>query len=259
MQIWRPTAARTFFEGREGYCSYRNSGLSPRSQRHQRAGSVKGPTHESQAGEPCGGRDCPAHDGPQIPDSGAAAIASAPLPVRLRARSGPRPRPDVNAQETRRIEAEEERTARACDAAARVDRLLVALGEVPPVDAAARARLARLLDRHGAQHVILLVRTIIESEGNANALIEPIISAVSSVMVFHPEWANRGLAWIEAFDNVPLTGLLQTMRDLELFRPTTIRALPISGIEASAGEGVRAAGGAEGQAAAQGLYLQTAS
>jgi hypothetical protein len=34
MQIWRPTAARTFFEGREGYCSFRNSGLSPRSQTH---------------------------------------------------------------------------------------------------------------------------------------------------------------------------------------------------------------------------------
>jgi len=25
MQIWRPTAARTFFEGQEGYCSYRKT------------------------------------------------------------------------------------------------------------------------------------------------------------------------------------------------------------------------------------------
>jgi hypothetical protein len=123
--------------------------------------------------------------------------------------------------EARRIEAEAERTARARDAAARVERLLVTL-EVPPVDEAARARLARSLDRHGAPHVILLIRTIIESEGNAAALIEPVLSAVSSVMVFHPEWANRGLAWIEAFDNVPLMPLLQTMVDLDLFRPTTI-------------------------------------
>jgi hypothetical protein len=74
----------------------------------------------------------------------AAAIASAPLPVRFRAGSGPRPGPDVNAMEARRIEAEAERTARARDAAARVDRLLEGL-EVPPVDAAARARLARLI------------------------------------------------------------------------------------------------------------------
>jgi hypothetical protein len=54
--------------------------------------------------------------------------------------------------------------------------------------------LARLLDRHGAPHI----------------------------MVFHPDWPSRGLAWIEAFDNVPLMALLQTMVDLELFRPTTI-------------------------------------
>jgi hypothetical protein len=123
--------------------------------------------------------------------------------------------------EARRIEAEAERTARACDAAARVDRLLVAL-EVPPVDAAARARLARLLIRHGEAHIILLIRTIIESEGNAAALVEPVVSAVSSVMVFHPEWPCRGLAWIEAFDDVPLMPLLQAMQDLDLFRPDTI-------------------------------------
>jgi hypothetical protein len=33
---------------------------------------------------------------------------------------------------------------------------------------------------------------------------------------------TRGRAWIEAFDNVPMMALLQTMRDLDLFRPTTI-------------------------------------
>jgi hypothetical protein len=37
-------------------------------------------------------------------------------------------------------------------------------------------------------------------------------------MIFHPEWANRGLAWIEAFDNVPLMALLQTMLDLDVFQ-----------------------------------------
>jgi hypothetical protein len=114
----------------------------------------------------------------------------------------PRPGPDANARAARRIEAEAERTARARDAAARLDRLLIAL-EAPPVDEAARARLAKMLDRHGAQHVTLLIRTIIESDGNANALVEPVISAVSSVMIFRPEWANRRL-------------------DLQLFRPTSI-------------------------------------
>src|SRR5258708_14502118 len=41
-------------------------------------------------------------------------------------------------------------------------------------------------------------------------------------MVFCPDWPNRGLAWIEAFDNVRVMALLQTMVDLDLFRPTTI-------------------------------------
>jgi hypothetical protein len=155
----------------------------------------------------------------------AAAIASAPLPVRSRARGGSRPRHDEDALAAR-CEAGALRIVRSRDstrdkaAAATLDRLLVAL-EAPPVDEGARARLAKMLDRHGEQHVILCIRTIIESEGNAAALVEPVIGAVSSVMVFHPEWANRGLAWIEAFDNVPLMALLQTMVDLDIFHPGT--------------------------------------
>jgi hypothetical protein len=79
--------------------------------------------------------------------------------VRSRANGGSRPRSKAGALASARE-------------AATLDRLLVAL-EAPPVDDAARARLARSLIRHGEQHVILLVRTIIESEGNAAALVEP--------------------------------------------------------------------------------------
>jgi hypothetical protein len=155
------------------------------------------------------------------------AIASAPLPVRSRARGGSRPRHDADALAgrfeagARRICAGASTARRDKAAAATLDRLLVAL-EAPPVDEAARAKLQRSLTRHGEQHLILLVRTIIESEGNAAALVEPVIGAVSSVMIFHPEWPSRGLAWIEAFDHVPLAALLQTMRDLDLFQPTSL-------------------------------------
>jgi hypothetical protein len=84
--------------------------------------------------------------------------------------------------------------------------------------------LARLLDRHGAQHVVLLVR-----------------GRSPKARATQPRWSTghhrrgfegvgflpgmgepRGLAWIEAFDHVPLMALLQTMVDLELFRPSTI-------------------------------------
>jgi hypothetical protein len=30
-----------------------------------------------------------------------------------------------------------------------------------------------------------------------------------------PEWTNKGLAWIEAFDHIPLRQILETMRGLE--------------------------------------------
>jgi hypothetical protein len=156
----------------------------------------------------------------------AAAITSASLPERSRARSGSRPRHAADALADR-CEAGALRIIRGRDstrdkaAAKALDRLLEAL-EAPPIDEDARARLARSLDRHGAPHVTLLIRTIIESEGNANALVEPVIGAVSSVMIFHSKWPNRGLEWIEAFDNVPLAALLQTMRDLDVFQPSEI-------------------------------------
>jgi hypothetical protein len=86
----------------------------------------------------------------------------------------------------------------------------------------ARVRLARLLQIYGAPHVTLLVRTIIESEGNQEALVEPIISAVSWAMSRHAQWADRGLAWIEAFDSIPLVAIVDTMRGLDLFKETSL-------------------------------------
>ena len=80
-----------------------------------------------------------------------------------------------------------------------------------------RVRLQRLLDLFGPEHVTMLARTIVESDENEEALIEPIISAVSSVMTQRPYWPERGLDWIAAFDGIPLLDLLSTMRSLEIF------------------------------------------
>lgn len=112
------------------------------------------------------------------------------------------------------------------DTAREVRAILEAL-EAPPVDDAARLALQKHVFRSewlrkmgfksedGRQHVTLLVRTIIESEGNQDALIEPIVSAVSSCM--RKEWTDRGLQWIAAFDKIKLTEILATMRSLDLF------------------------------------------
>lgn len=67
--------------------------------------------------------------------------------------------------------------------------------------------LQSLLERHGEGHLILLLRTITESARNRMALVEPVIRAVSSVMLARPDWPNKGLAWLEAFDEIDLCHL----------------------------------------------------
>jgi hypothetical protein len=103
---------------------------------------------------------------------------------------------------------------------------ILAAVEAPPIDVRVRLTLQRKLYRSekfggdGRGEVTLLIRTIIESEGNEEALIEPIVSAVSICM--RPEWTKKGLAWIEAFDRIPLVTILETMRSLDLFSEQSI-------------------------------------
>jgi hypothetical protein len=93
--------------------------------------------------------------------------------------------------------------------------------EAPPIDDQVRLELQKIFYRRnmfgtdGREHLILLLRTVLESEGNQDALIKPIVSAVSSCM--REEWTDRGLEWIEAFDGLKLTALLATMRSISLF------------------------------------------
>jgi hypothetical protein len=63
-----------------------------------------------------------------------------------------------------------------------------------------------LLD-HGDGHVIITLRTIVESSGNERALTAAGIQGVSDLVLAHPSWPDHGLAWIEAFDNIDLIEL----------------------------------------------------
>lgn len=64
--------------------------------------------------------------------------------------------------------------------------------------------LERILRRYGEGHLIFLLRTIMESENNRMALVEPVIWALSDVMLANPRWPAKGLAWLEAFDAIDL-------------------------------------------------------
>jgi hypothetical protein len=81
--------------------------------------------------------------------------------------------------------------------------------EPPPIYRETRLTLQRYLYRRnkygevlhdndfgtdGRGYITLLCRTILESEGNQNALIEPIVSAVAASM--RTIWIRRGVEWI---------------------------------------------------------------
>jgi hypothetical protein len=98
-----------------------------------------------------------------------------------------------------------------------VDEILASV-EAPLLDARVHLTFQKHLYRSGIfgtdgrGHVTLLIRTILESENNQDALVEPIVSAVSSCM--RPEWTGLGVRWIECFDSIPLKSMLNTLRDL---------------------------------------------
>jgi hypothetical protein len=94
--------------------------------------------------------------------------------------------------------------------------------DAPPADSAVMLQFQKTLhrrkyfdyDAHG--QIILTCRCILESEGNEGAFCEPFVGAVHGVCNGR-EFADRGLELVEAFDQIPLVEILETMRRLEFF------------------------------------------
>src|SRR5664280_645725 len=70
----------------------------------------------------------------------------------------------------------------------------------------------RLIRKHGLPHITIVLRTIVESEGNENELIADVIGAISDLVRTHPRWVNLGLAFIEAFDQISLAQVRRTAK-----------------------------------------------
>lgn len=68
----------------------------------------------------------------------------------------------------------------------------------------ARAVLTKLAERHGAGHLIFVLRAIVESRNNAMSLWSETILAVSDIVRMRPDLSDRGGAFMEAFDRIPL-------------------------------------------------------
>jgi hypothetical protein len=51
-----------------------------------------------------------------------------------------------------------------------------------------------------------------ESDGNGDHMNEFTLLAISDVMLAHPEWPEKGLGWLEAFDKVDLGDIRNSSR-----------------------------------------------
>jgi hypothetical protein len=70
----------------------------------------------------------------------------------------------------------------------------------------------RLIRSRGVEHATIVLRTIVESEGNSGELIADIIFAISDIVRMHPRWVDLGLQWLEAFDKINLASIRRTAK-----------------------------------------------
>ena len=76
-----------------------------------------------------------------------------------------------------------------------------------PLQTHARACIQQVIQNSGDGHARFVLRCIIESEGNETELRSETIWAVSDVVLARPDWADRGLEFLEAFDAIDLKAL----------------------------------------------------
>ena len=75
------------------------------------------------------------------------------------------------------------------------------------------AKLRTLFDRHGSDHFRDVLTAILESEGNEDALVAPIVAAVSNLLRAHPRWWRDGASvWLAVMDGIDLLALHGAVR-----------------------------------------------
>jgi hypothetical protein len=75
-----------------------------------------------------------------------------------------------------------------------------------PGETCAEKAMERLLEKHGAGHLTIVLKSIVETEGNELQLVAPVIYAVSDIVLAYPEWTAT-TAWLDALDKANLAGM----------------------------------------------------
>lgn len=81
-----------------------------------------------------------------------------------------------------------------------------------PGQTTARAALYELCRSHGEGHLILILRTLMESEGNSDHINVFTLYGISDIVLAHPAWPATGLRWLEAFDRIDLGDIREQAR-----------------------------------------------
>jgi hypothetical protein len=105
-------------------------------------------------------------------------------------------------------------------APANVRKFCDAIGiEIVPTTAAPGPRqttgpniIRRLLAKHGEGHASMVLKAIVDSDGNEAQLRADVILAVSDVLERHPRWPSLGLAFLEAMDQVDLGAIRRQVK-----------------------------------------------
>lgn len=70
----------------------------------------------------------------------------------------------------------------------------------------------RLLEQYGEGHASLVLKAIVDSDGNAGQLRADVIMAVSDVLARHKRWADLGGALLDAMDSVDLGAIRRQVK-----------------------------------------------
>ncbi len=89
-----------------------------------------------------------------------------------------------------------------------------------PLQTHAGRTIKALIDNYGAGHATITLRAIVESIGNETELRAETIWGVSDIIRARPDWANRGVAFIEAFDDIDLQALRAKAKALQFPCPS---------------------------------------
>lgn len=107
-------------------------------------------------------------------------------------------------------------------------RIYPARAHCGPRQTRARQVLRRIVEKHGEGHLLFVLRTIVESRNNAAELKAETIYAVSDVVAKRPAWADRGLAFMEAFDTIELGPLREEARALPISSKRVVLAVMLA-------------------------------